>query len=103
LSKELEIEQLQSDLASSLRIEDVMRNEIQRVHDELSCITHKAKQLELQVASNPYSPTKQHFSLFFSAKNVIWTMCAPLIMCYYQPVQNRLAFNCSTQVTLLRV
>ncbi|ONM26297.1 Centromere protein-like [Zea mays] len=25
-----------------------MRNEIQRVQDELSCITHKAKQLELQ-------------------------------------------------------
>uniref|UniRef100_A0A0A9GIV8 DUF7653 domain-containing protein n=1 Tax=Arundo donax TaxID=35708 RepID=A0A0A9GIV8_ARUDO len=50
LSKELDIEQLQSDLASSLRIQDVMRNEIQRVQDELSCITHKAKQLELQVS-----------------------------------------------------
>ncbi|TVU37163.1 hypothetical protein EJB05_10463, partial [Eragrostis curvula] len=50
LSKELEIEQLQSDLASSLRIQDVMRNEIQRVHDEHSCITHKAKQLELQAS-----------------------------------------------------
>ncbi|KAL5678412.1 hypothetical protein ACJX0J_014543, partial [Zea mays] len=48
LSKEVAIEQLQSDLASSLRIQDVMRNEIQRVQDELSCITHKAKQLELQ-------------------------------------------------------
>ncbi|CAN6176722.1 unnamed protein product [Urochloa humidicola] len=50
LSKELDIEQLGSDLASSLRIQDVMRNEIQRVQDELSCITHKAKQLELQVS-----------------------------------------------------
>jgi hypothetical protein len=50
LSKELDIEQLQSDLASSLRVQDVMRNEIQRVQDELSCITHKAKQLELQVS-----------------------------------------------------
>ncbi|CAM0145054.1 unnamed protein product [Urochloa decumbens] len=49
LLKELDIEQLESDLASSLRIQDVMRNEIQRVQDELSCITHKAKQLELQV------------------------------------------------------
>jgi hypothetical protein len=64
LSKELEIEQLQSDIASSLRIQDVMRNDIQRVHDELSCITHKAKQLELQVASNPYSPINQHFIVF---------------------------------------
>lgn len=51
MSKELDIEQLQSDLASSLRIQDVMTNEIQRVQDELSCITHKAKQLELQVSS----------------------------------------------------
>lgn len=50
LSKELDIEQLQSDLASSLRVQYVMRNEIQRVQDELSCITHKAKQLELQVS-----------------------------------------------------
>ncbi|KAF8680748.1 hypothetical protein HU200_045592 [Digitaria exilis] len=50
LSKELDIEQLESDLASSLRIQDVMRNEIQRVQDELSCITHKAKHLELQVS-----------------------------------------------------
>uniref|UniRef100_A0A804R7S2 Uncharacterized protein n=1 Tax=Zea mays TaxID=4577 RepID=A0A804R7S2_MAIZE len=48
LSKVVAIEQLQSDLASSFRIQDVMRNEIQRVQNELSCITHKAKQLELQ-------------------------------------------------------
>ncbi|CAL5060933.1 unnamed protein product [Urochloa decumbens] len=50
LSKEFDIQQLESDLASSLRIQDVMRNEIQRVQDELSCITHKAKQLEIQVS-----------------------------------------------------
>uniref|UniRef100_A0A0E0LPY5 DUF7653 domain-containing protein n=1 Tax=Oryza punctata TaxID=4537 RepID=A0A0E0LPY5_ORYPU len=48
LSKELDVEQLESDLASSLRIQDVMRNEIQRVQDELSCMNHKAKHLELQ-------------------------------------------------------
>ncbi|XP_039834167.1 putative ciliary rootlet coiled-coil protein 2 isoform X2 [Panicum virgatum] len=50
LSKELDIERLEADLASSLRIQDVLRNEIQRVQDKLSCITHKAKQLELQVS-----------------------------------------------------
>lgn len=54
LSKVVAIEKLQSDLASSLRIQDVMRNEIQRVQDELSCITHKAKQLELQVSCVPW-------------------------------------------------
>lgn len=48
LSKELDIEQLQSDVASLLRIQDVMRNEVQRVQDELSCVTHKAKHMELQ-------------------------------------------------------
>uniref|UniRef100_A0ACD5YTJ9 Uncharacterized protein n=1 Tax=Avena sativa TaxID=4498 RepID=A0ACD5YTJ9_AVESA len=48
LSKEFDIEQLQSDMASLLRIQDVMRNEVQRVQDELSCITHKAKHMELQ-------------------------------------------------------
>ncbi|KAG2625138.1 hypothetical protein PVAP13_3KG196400, partial [Panicum virgatum] len=50
LSKELDIEQLEAGLASSLRLQDVMRNEIQRVQDELSCITHETKQLELQVS-----------------------------------------------------
>jgi hypothetical protein len=56
LTKELDIEQLQSDVASLLRLQDVMRNEVQRVQDELSCITHKAKHMELQVSSYPYIP-----------------------------------------------
>ncbi|KAG8079267.1 hypothetical protein GUJ93_ZPchr0007g4087 [Zizania palustris] len=55
LSKELDVEQLQSDLASSLRIQEVMRNEIQRVQDELSCMNHKAKHLELQKIFNDAS------------------------------------------------
>jgi hypothetical protein len=49
LSKELDIEQLQSDLAASVRIQDVLQNEIQRVQDELRCLTHKSKHLEVQV------------------------------------------------------
>lgn len=49
LSNELDIEQLQSDLAASLRIQDVLQNEIQRVQDELRCLTHKSKHLEVQV------------------------------------------------------
>ena len=49
VSKELDIEQLQSDLAASVRIQDVMQNEIQRLQDELSCLTHKSKNLEVQV------------------------------------------------------
>jgi len=50
VSKELDIEQLQSDLAASVRIQDVMQNEIQRLQDELSCLTHKSKNLEVQVS-----------------------------------------------------
>ncbi|RCV45041.1 hypothetical protein SETIT_9G421400v2 [Setaria italica] len=50
LSKELHIEQLQSDLAASHRIQDVLQNEIQRVQDELRCLTHKSKHLEVQVS-----------------------------------------------------
>jgi len=49
VSKELDIEQLQSDLAASVRIQDVMQNEIQRHQGELSCLTHKSKNLEVQV------------------------------------------------------
>ena len=49
VSKELDIEQLQSDLAASVRIQDVLQNEIQRVQDELRCLTHKSKHLEVQV------------------------------------------------------
>ena len=49
VSKELDIEQLQSDLAASVRIQDVMQNEIQRLQDELSCLTHKSKHLEVQL------------------------------------------------------
>ncbi|KAL6896649.1 hypothetical protein ACP4OV_007221 [Aristida adscensionis] len=54
-SKEIEIEQLQADLASSLRVQDVMRNEIQRVQDELSCSTHKVKQLEVKLSKKTES------------------------------------------------
>ena len=64
LSKELDIERLEADLASSLRIQDVMRNEIQRVQDKLSCVTHKAKQLELQVTSHTYPPINQQLNIF---------------------------------------
>lgn len=53
LSKELDIEQLQSDLAASVRVQEVLQNEIQRVQDELRCLTHKYKHLEVQVTRKP--------------------------------------------------
>lgn len=48
-SKELEVEQLQSDLASSVRANDVLQTETQRLQDELSCLTHKTKEMQLQI------------------------------------------------------
>ncbi|KAJ0960791.1 hypothetical protein J5N97_001316 [Dioscorea zingiberensis] len=49
LSKELELEQLEAGLASSLRTHDVLQNEIRRLQDELSCLNHKTKEMELQM------------------------------------------------------
>lgn len=63
LSRERDIEQLQSDLASSVRIQDVMQNEIQRVQDELCCLTHKSKHLEMQVILTSFPPPKRSFRL----------------------------------------
>lgn len=40
VSKELDIEQLQSDLAASVRFQVVLQNEIQRFQDELRYLTN---------------------------------------------------------------
>lgn len=47
--KDLELDQLQAELASSIRVLDVLQSEIQRLQDQLSCLTHKMKDMELQV------------------------------------------------------
>ncbi|XP_038973361.1 myosin-J heavy chain-like [Phoenix dactylifera] len=48
-SRELEFEQVQADLASSIRARDILQTEIQRQQDELSCLTHKMKNMEHQI------------------------------------------------------
>lgn len=48
-SKELEVEQLQAELATAVRGNDILRCEVQNALDNLSCVTHKLKDLELQV------------------------------------------------------
>jgi hypothetical protein len=53
LSRELEIEQLQSYIASFGRIQNVMQDEIHRAQDELCCMTHKSKHFEVEVTSPP--------------------------------------------------
>ena len=48
-SKESEVEQLQAELAAAVRGNDILRAEVQNTQDDLSCATHKLKDLELQV------------------------------------------------------
>ncbi|KAF5467198.1 hypothetical protein F2P56_017050 [Juglans regia] len=48
-SKELEVEQLQAELATAVRGNDMLRFEVQNAIDNLSFVTHKLKDLELQM------------------------------------------------------
>lgn len=48
-SKELEVEQLQAELATAVRGNDILLCEVQHALDNLSCVSHKLKDLELQV------------------------------------------------------
>ncbi|TXG49639.1 hypothetical protein EZV62_025514 [Acer yangbiense] len=48
-SKELEVEQLQAELATAVRGNDILRCEVQNALDNLSCANHKSKDLELQM------------------------------------------------------
>ncbi|KAK1409535.1 hypothetical protein QVD17_36061 [Tagetes erecta] len=48
-SKEVDVERLEAELATSVRGNDILRCEVQNAMDNLSCITHKMKDLEIQV------------------------------------------------------
>lgn len=48
-SKEVDVERLEAELATAVRGNDVLRCEVQNAMDNLSCITHKMKDLEMQV------------------------------------------------------
>ncbi|PHT97148.1 hypothetical protein BC332_33930 [Capsicum chinense] len=47
-SEEMDIKQLQADLATVVRGNDILKCEVQNMLDALSCATHKLKYLELQ-------------------------------------------------------
>ncbi|KAG6518532.1 golgin subfamily B member 1-like isoform X1 [Zingiber officinale] len=76
LSRELEYEQLQADFASSIRACDVLRNANQRLQDEVACISHKMKDLELQMLKKDETVTRLHQELQTSMKdlNVVQSM-----------------------------
>lgn len=47
-SKEQEVEQMQAELATAVRGNDILRCEVQNAMDNISCLTHRLKDLELQ-------------------------------------------------------
>jgi hypothetical protein len=48
-SKELQVEQMQAELATAVRGNDILRSEVQNTFDNLSTVSHEMKNLELQV------------------------------------------------------
>ncbi|KAL4375899.1 hypothetical protein GQ457_02G023310 [Hibiscus cannabinus] len=48
-SKEVEIEELQGELATALRGNEILRCEVQKSMDNISCLTHRLKDLQLEV------------------------------------------------------
>ncbi|KAL5551688.1 hypothetical protein UlMin_001864, partial [Ulmus minor] len=48
-SKEIEVEQLQAELATAVRVNDILHCEVQSATDNLSFISHKLKDLEIQM------------------------------------------------------
>ncbi|XP_071708064.1 uncharacterized protein [Rutidosis leptorrhynchoides] len=48
-SKEVEVERLEAELATAVRGNDVLRCEVQNAMDNLSCVTHRLKDLEMQL------------------------------------------------------
>ncbi|XP_042399034.1 myosin-11-like isoform X2 [Zingiber officinale] len=59
-SRELEYEQLQADFARSIRARDVLQNANQRLQDEVSCLSHKMKDLELQILKKDETIAQLH-------------------------------------------
>ncbi|XP_076915521.1 uncharacterized protein LOC143574902 [Bidens hawaiensis] len=54
-SKEMDVERLEAELATAVRGNDILRCEVQNAMDNLSCITHKMKDLEIQVVKKDES------------------------------------------------
>ncbi|KAJ0045697.1 hypothetical protein Pint_06162 [Pistacia integerrima] len=69
-SKELEVEQLQAELATAVRGNDILRCEAQNALDNISCVTHKLKDLEIQILKKDDSISQLQSNLQDSAKEL---------------------------------
>lgn len=69
-SKELEVEQLQAELATAVRGNDILRCEVQNALDNWSCVTHKLKDLELQMLKKDENTNQLQSNLQESVKEL---------------------------------
>ncbi|KAJ4824599.1 hypothetical protein Tsubulata_010912 [Turnera subulata] len=69
-SKELEVEQLQAELAAAVRGNDILRCELQNAQDNLSCANHKLKDFELQMLKKDETMSRFQNSLEESTKEL---------------------------------
>ncbi|CAL9769148.1 unnamed protein product, partial [Musa acuminata subsp. burmannicoides] len=70
-SRELEYEQLQADFATSVRARGILQTANQRLQDELSCLSHKMKDLELQqILKKDETISQLHQEMQFSMRDL---------------------------------
>lgn len=69
-SKEFEVEQLQAELAAAVRGNDILRCEVQNAMDNISCLTHRLKDLELQIMKKDDNITRLQNDLQASSKEL---------------------------------
>ncbi|EEF37315.1 ATP binding protein, putative [Ricinus communis] len=69
-SKELEVEQLQAELAAAVRGNDILRSEVQNAMDNLSCASHKLKDFELQMQKKDENVSRLRSDLQESLKEL---------------------------------
>ncbi|KAF5733789.1 golgin subfamily B member 1 isoform X1 [Tripterygium wilfordii] len=69
-SKELEVEQFHAELATAVRGNDILRCEVQNALDNLSFVTHKLKDLELQMLRKDENVSRLQSDLEESSKEL---------------------------------
>ncbi|KAK9154450.1 hypothetical protein Sjap_001930 [Stephania japonica] len=73
LSKQLEVDQLQSELATTIMGQEILRHEVQGALDALSCVSHKMKDHELQMLRKDESLKQLGSDLQECSKELIFT------------------------------
>ncbi|KAK5835840.1 uncharacterized protein LOC108485368 isoform X1 [Gossypium arboreum] len=69
-SKEVEIEELQAEVAAALRGNEILRCELQNSTDNISCLTHRLKDLQLQIPKKDENVSRLERELQESTKEL---------------------------------